>query len=132
MLAVVTTIAAILSSGCNGNTESKQHLETTMGASGIKTATIRLTGTPGTSFSGSYDSKSAGTKRVEGEVPQDYNVNYNSFPDAFDTITVTMQKQAEDYGNLTVQIIVEEQVKKEQSTAAVFGVAKISWSPSER
>jgi hypothetical protein len=131
-LAMVTTIAAILSSGCNANTESEQHLETTMGASGIKTATIRVTGTPGTPFSGSYDSKSAGAKSVEGEVPQDYNVYYNSFPDAFDTITVIMQKQAEDYSKLTVQIIVDEQVRKEQSTAAVFGVTKVAWSAGER
>jgi hypothetical protein len=133
LLAVVTTITAILSSGCSdGNTESKQPLETTMGTSSIKTATIRVTGTPGTSFSGSYDSKSAGMRSVEGEVPQDYNVYYNSFPGALDTITATMQKQAEDYSRLTVQIVVDEQVKKEQSTAAVFGVAKVSWSASER
>ena len=133
LLAVVTIITAILSSGCSdGNTESKQPLETTMGTSSIKTATIRVTGTPGTSFSGSYDSKSAGMRSVEGEVPQDYNVYYNSFPGALDTITATMQKQAEDYSRLTVQIIVDEQVKREQSTAAVFGVAKVSWSASER
>jgi len=130
---MATTITAILSSGCSdSNIEPKQPLETTMGTSSIKTATIRVTGTPGTSFSGSYDSKSAGMKNVEGKVPQDYNVYFNSFPDALDTITATMQKQAEDYNNLTVQIIVDEQVKKEQSTAAVFGVAKVSWSASER
>jgi hypothetical protein len=132
MLAVVTTTAAIVSSGCDGNAEPKQNLETTRGTSGIKTATIQVTGTPGTPFSGFYDSKSGGMKSVEGEVPQDYKVYYNSFPDSFDTITVTMQKQAEDYNKLTVQIIVDEQVKKEQSTAAVFGVAKVSWSASER
>jgi hypothetical protein len=42
-----------------------------------------------------------------------------------------MQKQAEDYDKLTVQIIVDGQTKKERSTAAGFGVAKVSWHTSE-
>jgi len=96
-----------------------------------KSATIRVTGTPGTPFKGSYGSMSTGTESVEGEVPQDYKVYYNSLPGAFDGVTAKMQKQTEDYDELTVQIIVDGQTKKEWSTAAGFGVAKVSWHTNE-
>jgi hypothetical protein len=134
VLAVVVMITTTaLSSGCGSGTNfSKQSpSETTMSARNTKIATIRVTGTPGTSFEGSYGSRSAGMERVEGEVPQDYEVYYNSLPGAFDGVTAKMQKQAEDYGKLTVQIIVDGQTKKERSTAAGFGVAQVSWHTSE-
>jgi len=134
VLAVVVMITiAALSGGCGSETNfSKQSpSETTMSARNTKSATIRVTGTPGTPFEGSYGSRSAGTERVEGEVPQDYQVYYNSLPGAFDGVTARMQKQAEDYSKLTVQIIVDGQTKKERSTAAGFGVAKVSWHTSE-
>src|SRR5215212_2271650 len=132
VLALSVLITAALSSGCGANTNSKQALETTTSADGTKTAIVRVTGTPGTPFKGSYGSTSAGMESVEGEATQDYEVRYNSFPGALDTISATMQKRVEDYSKLTVQIVVDGQTKKEKSTASDFGVAKVSWSPSEQ
>ncbi len=129
---ITITAAMAISSGCGDNTGSKEPTEITTTVPNAKTAVIRVTGTSGTSFKGSYGSTSAGTESVEGEIPQDYEVYYNSFPGAFDTVTAKMQKQVEDYSKLTVQIIVDGQTKKEQSTTADFGVAKVSWSPGER
>src|SRR5215212_1771013 len=105
VLAKSVLITAALSSGCGANTNSKQALETTT---------------------------SADMESVEGEATQDYEVRYNSFPGALDTISATMQKRVEDYSKLTVQIVVDGQTKKETSTASEFGVAKVSWSPSEQ
>jgi hypothetical protein len=102
-----------------------------MGARDIKTATIRVTGTPGTPFKGSYGSASASTESVEGEVPQDYEVAYTGPTGSFGSVTASMQKRVDDYSKLTVQIIVDGETKKEQSTAADFGVVKVSWHPTE-
>jgi hypothetical protein len=130
-LAVVVAITvAVLSSGCDSNTGFDQSSETTMGVR-QKTATIRVTGTSGTPFKGSYGSASARTESVEGEVPQDYEVSYTGPDGSFGTVTASMQKQVDDYSKLTVQIIVDGETKKEQTTAADFGVAKVSWHPSE-
>jgi hypothetical protein len=131
-LAVVVAItAAVLSSGCDSNTGSDQFSETTMGARANKTATIRVTGTSGTPFKGSYGSASASTESVEGEVPQDYEVSYTGRDGSFGSVTASMQKRVDDYSKLTVQIIVDGETKKERSTAAGFGVAKVSWHPTE-
>ena len=131
-LAVVAAITGVaLSGGCGGSAGSEQPSEATERARGIKTAIIRVTGTPGTPFKGSYGSASAGTESVEGEVPQDYKVRYNGLPNSFDGVTAKVQKREEDYGKLTVQIIVDGQTKKERSTAAGFGVVKVSWNNDE-
>ena len=131
-LAVVATITLVaFGGGCGGNVGSEQPSEATERVRGVETATIRVTGTSGTPFKGSYGSTSAGTESVEGEVPQDYKVRYNGLPGSFDSVEAKMQKRAEDYGKLTVQIIAEGQTKKERSTAAGFGVAKVSWNTDE-
>jgi hypothetical protein len=129
---VVIIIVLVLGSGCGDSTDSKQSLEATTGARGTKTATIRVTGTSGTPFKGSYASASTSTQSVEGEIPQDYEVSYNSPSGTFDRVEASMQKRVDDYSKLTVQIIVESETKKEQTTAAGFGVAKVSWHPSEQ
>jgi hypothetical protein len=131
-LAVVATITVVaMSGGCGGSAGSEQPSEVTERERGIKTATIRVTGTPGTPFEGSYGSESVGTQSVEGEVPRDYEVRYQGLPSSFDSVTAKMQKRAEDYGKLTVQIIADGETKKERSTAAGFGVAKVSWNTGE-
>jgi hypothetical protein len=127
---VVVVTAAVLSSGCDSNAGYDQSSETTTGAK--KTAIIRVTGTSGTPFQGSYGSAIASTESVEGEIPQDYEVTYTGPDGSFGSVTASMQKRVDDYSELTVQIIVDGETKKERSTAADFGVAKVSWHPSER
>ncbi len=131
-LTVVATITLVaFGGGCGGNAGSEQPSGVTERVRGVETATIRVTGTSGTPFKGSYGSASAGTESVEGEVPQDYKVRYNGLPNSFDGVTAKVQKREEDYGKLTVQIIVDGQTKKERSTAAGFGVVKVSWNNDE-
>ncbi len=129
---VVIIIALVLSSGCGGNADSKQVLEATTRASDTKTATIRVTGTSGTPFKGSYGLVSSSTESVEGVVPQDYEVSYLDPSGSFRTVKASMQKRVDDYSSITVQIIVDGETKKERTTAAGFGVAKVSWHPSEQ
>ncbi len=131
-LAVVAAITVVaLGGGCGSSAGSEVPSGATERERGVKTAIVRVTGTSGTPFEGTYGSASAGTESVEGEVPQDYRVRYNALPNSFDSVTAKMQKRAEAYGELTVQIIVDGQTKKERSTAAGFGVAKVSWNNDE-
>jgi hypothetical protein len=129
---VVIIIALVLSSGCRGNADSKQVLEATTRASDTKTATIRVTGTSGTPFKGYYGLVSFSRESVEGVVPQDYEVSYNDPSGPFLTVKASMQKRVDDYSTITVQIIVDGETKAERTTAAGFGVAKVSWHPSEQ
>jgi len=127
---VIIIALALLSSGCGGDADSKQVLEATTRDSDTRTATIRVTGAAGTPFKGSYGLVGYGEKSVEGVVPQDYEVSYNDPSSPFLTIKASMQKRVDDYSNITVQIIVDEETKAERTTGAVFGVAKVSWHPS--
>ena len=129
---VVITIALVLSSGCGGNADNKQVLEATTGDSDTTTVTIRVTGTSGTPFKGSYGLVNSTTESVEGVVPQDYEVSYNDPAGPFLTVKASMQKQVDDYSSITVQIIVDGETKAERTTGAGFGVAKVSWHPSEQ
>jgi hypothetical protein len=129
---VVIIIALVLSSGCGGIADDRQVLEATTRASDTRTATIRVTGTSGTPFKGYYGLVSSSQESVEGVVPQDYEVSYNDPAGPFLTVKASMQKQVDDYSSITVQIIVDGETKAERTTGAGFGVAKVSWHPSEQ
>ena len=129
---VVIIVALVLSSGCGGNADSKQVSEATTGASDTTTVTIRVTGTSGTPFKGYYGLVNSSQESVEGVVPQDYEVSYNDPSSPFLTVKASMQKQVDDYSTITVQIIADGETKTERTTGAGFGVAKVSWHPSEQ
>jgi ABC-type glycerol-3-phosphate transport system substrate-binding protein len=131
LLLAIILIAAV-ASGCTVTTSNNQQPSTTTPettANGTKSATIRITGTSGTPFKGSYGSTRTGIKSVEAKIPQDYEVRY--FPQAFDTLKANIQKQTADDSKLTLQIIVDGETKEERTTATDFGVVLVSWSPSE-
>lgn len=128
----IVIVVGVLGSGCTGGAKSGQGALTTARYSDFDTATVRITGTSGTPFKGSYSSTSTGGQSVEGKVPQDYEVTYIKFRSARDTVRAEMQKLTDDDSRLTTQIIVDGEIKKEQSTGTDFGVVAVSWSPSER
>ena len=129
---VVIIIALVLSSGCGGNADNKQVLEATTGARDTTTVTIRVTGTSGTPFKGSYGLVNSTSETVEGVIPQDYELSYKEPAGPFLTVKANMQKKVDDYSKITVQIIVDGETKTERTTGAGFGVAKVSWHPSEQ
>ena len=129
---IVIIIALVLSSGCGGTADTKQVLEGTTRAGDTKTATIRVTGTSGTPFKGSYGLVNSTSETVEGVIPQDYELSYKEPAGPFLTVKASMQKKVDDYSSITVQIIVDGETKAERTTGAAFGVAKVSWHPSEQ
>jgi hypothetical protein len=134
MLPVVVLITAlVLSSGCGGNADYKKQVsEATTGASDTKTVIIRVTGKSGTPFKGSYGLVNSTSETVEGVIPQDYELSYKEPSGPFLTVKASMQKQVDDYSTITVQIIVDGETKAQRTTGAGFGVAKVSWHPSEQ
>ena len=129
---VVLIIALVSSSGCGGNADYNQVSEATTAASDTKTVTIRVTGTSGTPFKGSYGLVNSTSETVEGVIPQDYELSYKEPAGPFLTVKASMQKKVDDYSKITVQIIVDGETKTERTTGAGFGVAKVSWHPSEQ
>ena len=133
LIVVVIIIALVSSSGCGGNADNKQVSEaTTGGASDTTTVTIRVTGTSGTPFKGSYGLVGSGTESVEGVIPQDYEISYKEPASPFLTVKASMQKRVDDHSEITVRIIVDGETKAQRTTGAGFGVAKVSWHPSEQ
>ena len=129
---VVIIIALVVSSGCGSNADDMKVSEATTRASDTKTATIRVTGTSGTPFKGPYGLVNSTTESVEGVVPRDYELSYKEPSGPFLTVKASMQKQVDDYSTITVQIIADGETKTERTTGAGFGVAKVSWHPSEQ
>lgn len=92
--------------------------------------TIRVSGTPGTPFSGNYG-KVDSSRSVDGVIPAEYEVEVDTGFLSFDSVTAVMQKQSQGNEELSVQMLVDDEVIKEQSTTAAFGVVTVNLTPTE-
>ena len=90
---------------------------------------VRVTGDPGISFSGNIGTLD-GSRSVEGTTPEEFAVEVDTGTFAFDSVSALAQN-SDGSGNLVVQIVRDGEVVKEQSTTAQYGVADVTWSPSE-
>lgn len=82
---------------------------------------IRVEGSPGLSFSGSYmgvTSSGSQQQSVDGTVPASYNVSGS-------IVSATFQKQSEN-GSLTVSIEMNGRSVQKSSTSAAYGVVSIA------
>lgn len=87
------------------------------GSGGNSDFTIKVTGTNGLSFSGSYMGVTSGgttSKSVDGTVPATYTVSGS-------IVSCSFQKKSES-GSLAVQILKDNKVVKESDTTAAYGV----------
>ncbi len=94
--------------------------------------TVRVTGTPGIAFQGSYG-KLQGIRSVNGMTPQDLapeqvEVGFLSF----DGVTAVIQKQAGDNAELRVQILADGELREEQFTTAPYGVVSLNYTPGSK
>jgi hypothetical protein len=101
-------------------TQEKKNEET-------KPVTIRVTGTPGVSFSGAYAARSAGS--IDGVTPQDFAAG--EVRSGMDGVTANVQKRSEGNDELTLQVLVDGEVVQEQSTTAQSGVVTVTLFPEE-
>ncbi|HZY57446.1 MAG TPA: hypothetical protein VFE09_06575 [Rubrobacteraceae bacterium] len=132
ILGVLVLVVLLLVGGALivGSDVGKQAVEEAAeGESG--TVTIRVSGTQGTPFTGSYGTTRGGQRTVEGTIgaqPTDYNVPVETSPLEFDNVSASFQKRTQR-GQLRVEILADGEVKKSQETTADFGVVSVTYSP---
>jgi len=68
---------------------------------------------------------------VDGTTPDNFEVEVKTGFLAFDSVSAVMQKREQGNGVLTVQMLVDGEVVKEQSTSAEFGVVSLNYVPGE-
>ena len=83
-----------------------------------QTVTIRVTGTPGVAFSGGYASAGGSYVSIEGETPQDFELEVRTEADG---VAANVQKRDEGNEELTLQLLVGGEVVAQQSTTEPFG-----------
>jgi len=92
------------------------------------TATVRVSGTEGVQYLGSYGNRREQRQVVEvrtlGAEPVDYLVE---FQPGSDEVNATFQKRSPGTGMLRVEILTDSRVQKVQETTAAFGGVTVSW-----
>jgi hypothetical protein len=93
-------------------------------------AVIRVTGTRGEPFSGSYGNIDT-TRTVDGSTPAEFEQKVDTGFLSMDSVSATFQKMGGGNGKLGVQIVVDGEVVKQANTTAEYGVVSAVWSPAE-
>ena len=106
----------------------EQQTEDSSDESSTSNVIVRVTGSE--SFSGNYGTLES-SRSVDGVAPAEYPVEVDTGFFSMDSVSAVMQKNGAGSGELGVQIVVDGEVVKETSTTAEYGVAQVSWSPSE-
>lgn len=90
---------------------------------------VRVTGSG--AFSGNYGTLET-SRSVDGVAPAEYAVeDLDTGAFSFDSVTAVMQKTGAGTNELGVQIVVDGEVVQESYTSAEYGVAQVSWGPSD-
>ena len=91
---------------------------------------VRVSGTEGTAYQGSYGS-TEGLQSAEdtvGAEPTDYQVDLRG---ASDVATATFAKTQSGDQTLRVQIVADGEVVADSQTTSDFGVVNVNWSPQQ-
>jgi hypothetical protein len=114
----------------SANSEAGDSKSSAAESSETQTVTIRVTGTPGMPFSGSYGTLDR-LRSVDGTTPDNFEAEVKTGFLAFDSVSAVMQKREQGNEELTVQMLMDGEVVKEQSTTAEFGVVSLNYVPGE-
>ncbi len=97
---------------------------------GAGTVLVRLSGTPGTAYSGVYGGSAADTTTVEGTLganPKDYEVKgKDGIPG---DVSAVFKKTRAGAETLEVEIVADGEVVAERETSEEAGTVALSWSP---
>jgi len=107
---LLVSIGGLFFAGCGGSLSTDSEFQ------------IKVSGTTGLEFSGSYMTVTSGgqstSKSVEGTVPAQYTVTGNM-------VSVAFQKQVES-GTLKVEILKDGKVINSSDTTAAYGVVSVA------
>ena len=89
--------------------------------------TVRLSGTPGTVFAGSYGNLDESTYE-EGvlEEPLEFEVDVRD--NGFDVVSASFVKPQPDEGSIKVEVLVDGEVVTESTTDIQYGALNVTWS----
>ena len=90
---------------------------------------FRVTGDPGLPFQGSIATTDT-SESVQGVTPQDFPLDVDAGLFTSDIVSANAQNKAGS-GYLEVQVVVGDEVRKEASTSAQYGVAQVTWTSGE-
>lgn len=103
--------------------------ETQAAEASARTATVRLSGTEGTIYAGSYgnlDGSEYAEGLLEGE-PVEFTVDLRG--SGFDIVNASFSKpNAEDDGTLKIEILSDGEVVAEQEAETQYGTLNLTWS----
>jgi len=94
----------------------------------VENVVVRVSGTPGTAYSGSYGSfqNAQSVNDTLGVEPVDYEIESS----VSDILAVVFRKtQPADEGTLKVEILVDGEVVAEDETSEEIDVINVTWSP---
>jgi hypothetical protein len=114
--------------------DKKESKQAAGGNGKMKTAIVKVGGTPGMRFSGDVGNLDT-SRSVDGVTPAQYEVKFSSDTWDMDSVYVSFYKETDanfnyPQGTLSVQIVVDGKVVQQSSSSARDGYVDITWSPS--
>jgi hypothetical protein len=142
LVVTVAVLAAAFGVGTNTGTQDKdgqkaepgeenQPKEEAEQAEDAGDIAVRISGTQGVEYSGSYGT-TQGQTTVDGTLgarPDEYEVDAQTGRLQIDVVSASFQKRSPGPGQLRVEIVSDGDVQASQETSAEFGVVSTVWSP---
>lgn len=121
----------MLLAGCAGSENDQQaNLDVPASPEEANSVVVRISGTEGIPFSGTYGTIEGELQTVDDSVgaqPTEYEVEVQE--GVFDGVTAGFQKSEPGQGELKVAIVADDQVVVESRTLAEFGAVNADWFP---
>lgn len=111
--------------------------EVTVGPSSSTSVTVRVSGSKGIRYDGTIGTSETGQKNIDGTLgtsPDDYELSLDSSPGSTDVLTAEIGKhplENSQPGTLTLELLVEGQVVREQESSSETGVVTLTYDATE-
>jgi hypothetical protein len=138
LVVIIAVLAAAFGGGTNTGTQDKaepgeenQPKEEAEQAEDAGDVAVRVSGTQGVEYSGSYGT-TQGQTTVDGTLgarPDEYEVDAQTGRLQIDVVSASFQKRSPGPGQLRVEIVSDGDAQASQETSAEFGVVSTVWSP---
>lgn len=95
-----------------------------------ETVTVRVKGEEGTAFSGSLGG-AEGVRRVEGSVPESYEVPFGSGSSRAGAVSASVRKEEQGGGALKVELVRDGEVVKSKESSGSSGFVNVVFAPRQ-
>lgn len=88
---------------------------------------VRITGTEGIAFAGRVGTAQERRRRVEGSVPEEYEITFEGA-----AVTAAVRKQEPQEGTLGVEVVRDGRVVASRESSTATGVVNVVWTPRQQ